>query len=60
MKRGRPKKEVEVSAPSPEVNPLLARQKELLDHLTWMQVNRLQDIGQVEVALSQVNKQLEV
>lgn len=49
--------EVTSEVPS-EKEQLLARQEELHTHILWMQTNRFQDIGQVEVALSYVNQRL--
>ena len=66
MARGRPKKvynveetvAVTVSSVKNEKDQLADRQAELLGHLTWLQTNKFQDIGQLEVALSQVNQRL--
>ena len=52
------KKEVIAIPVKTEKEQLLERQAELLSHLTWLQTNKLQDVGQIEVALSQVNLQL--
>ena len=41
-----------------EKTELLARQKELNTNLEWLQTNKLQDIGQVEAKLSQINERL--
>lgn len=48
----------EVVVEMDKVNPVIARQQELLAHLTWMQSNKFQDVGQIEVALSQINQQV--
>lgn len=47
----------EVKLPT-EKEQLLKRQTELLDHLAWLDINKYQDNGQVEVALSKVNQRL--
>ena len=63
MPRGRkPKVQVEpvvevVVGPT-EKEQFLERQSELLSHLTWLETNKLQDIGQVAVALERVNHRL--
>ena len=41
-----------------EKEQLISRQEELLSHLNWLDVNKYQDKGQIEVALSQVNTRL--
>ena len=71
MPKGKKKKveEVKVSSkPSPEPRPeakpmsekdqMLNRQSELMDIHNWLTVNAIQDIGQLEVKLSQVNHRL--
>ena len=37
---------------------LISRREELLMQLHWLEVNKFQDRGQIEVALSQVNQRL--
>lgn len=41
-----------------EKEQVLARRGELFAHREWMVLNRLQDIGQVEVALAKANQRL--
>lgn len=41
-----------------ERTQVLARQKELNDKYEWMKTNKIQDVGQLEVVLSQVNARL--
>jgi len=68
MPRGRPRKiynveeaapvEAEAVAVSSEKEQTMARQEELLSHLTWLQTNKFLDIGQVETALAKANHRL--
>jgi hypothetical protein len=47
----------EVKVPG-ERDQLISRREELLMQLHWLEVNKFQDKGQIEVALSQVNQRL--
>lgn len=52
------KVEVVKVAVSPERDQMLDRQSELLLILDFLEKNKFQDRGQIEVALSQVNQRL--
>lgn len=52
------KKEEVVVEVVPAVNPLVERQAFLLNLLQTMKDNNFRDVGNIEVALSQVNAQL--